>query len=286
LYKINKVALNLKRKVEIAVISDVYLGAKACYANQLLTYLNSIAPKTLILNGAIFDASTLQKGKFPKSHLKVIEKINDYAANGTKVIYVTDNNDKSHRQFINREIDNISIINKLVIDLDGRKVWFFNGEVFAFYFEKSRWLKAFKNSSFSIFLRFNQYTNWFLNKLRKNRFLLQKNTPRDIKSAPKYIAEFEKTVTDLAIANGYDFVVCGHTQQPKILTKNTRKGKTTYLNSGDWVENFTALEYQFKRWKLYNYKNDKLTPFFADMDIKDMTTQNLIAALTIVEQPH
>jgi hypothetical protein len=25
------------------------------------------------------------------------------------------------------------------------------------------------------------------------------------------------------------------------------------LNSGDWVENLTALEYNKKRWKLHNY---------------------------------
>ena len=26
-----------------------------------------------------------------------------------------------------------------------------------------------------------------------------------------------------------------------------------YLNSGDWVENLTALEYNKKRWKLFRY---------------------------------
>ncbi len=99
------------------------------------------------------------------------------------------------------------------------------------------------------------------------------------------INDFEKTATDLAIKNGYDYVVCGHIHQPKILVKETKYGKTTYLNSGDWIENFTALEYQFKRWKIYNYNNDKLSPFFADGDIKDMNTQDLIAAITIVKPP-
>ena len=56
-----------------------------------------------------------------------------------------------------------------------------------------------------------------------------------------------------------------------------------YLNSGDWVENFTALEYQFKRWKIYNYNADKLRPFFADEDIKDMEFKDLIAAITVIE---
>jgi hypothetical protein len=57
-----------------------------------------------------------------------------------------------------------------------------------------------------------------------------------------------------------------------------------YLNSGDWVENFTALEYQFKRWKIYNYNHDKLSPFHADEDIKTMSTKDLIAAITIIDQ--
>jgi len=65
--------------------------------------------------------------------------------------------------------------------------------------------------------------------------------------------------------------------------KENALGKTTYLNSGDWVENLTALEYQFKHWKIYNYNEDKLSPFFANQDLKDIETQDLIAAITIIE---
>ncbi len=70
-----------------------------------------------------------------------------------------------------------------------------------------------------------------------------------------------------------------------MLRRENKNGTTTYLNSGDWVENFTALEYQFKRWKIYNYNSDKLSPFFADEDLKEMEVKDLIAAITIVEQP-
>lgn len=31
-------------------------------------------------------------------------------------------------------------------------------------------------------------------------------------------------------------------------------GKVMYLNSGDWVENLTALEYNKKKWRLYHYQ--------------------------------
>ena len=101
----------------------------------------------------------------------------------------------------------------------------------------------------------------------------------------KYINNFEKTVAELAIENQYDFVICGHIHQPNIQTYTGPKGKAVYLNSGDWVEHFTALEYQFKRWKLYHYSKDKLLPFVVDEDFKDMETKDLIAAITIMEQP-
>ena len=36
----------------------------------------------------------------------------------------------------------------------------------------------------------------------------------------------------------------------------TNKGSVTYLNSGDWIENLTALEYNNKKWSLYEYDKD------------------------------
>ena len=52
-----------------------------------------------------------------------------------------------------------------------------------------------------------------------------------------------------------------------------------YLNSGDWVESLTALEYSFKRWKIYQYSQDKLSAFYADEDLKEMDMNELIASI-------
>ncbi|RZK77566.1 MAG: UDP-2,3-diacylglucosamine diphosphatase, partial [Pedobacter sp.] len=67
------------------------------------------------------------------------------------------------------------------------------------------------------------------------------------------INKFEHTAADLAVQNGYDFVVCGHIHQPEMRTVSTEEGNVAYLNSGDWVENLTALEYQNKVWKIFKY---------------------------------
>ncbi|MBC2845157.1 UDP-2,3-diacylglucosamine diphosphatase [Winogradskyella flava] len=277
--------MNLKRKVEIAVVSDVHLGTFGCHAKQLLTYLNSIEPKTLILNGDIIDIWQFKKRYFPKSHLSVIKKVMDFAANGTEVIYITGNHDEMLRKFTDTEIGNISIVNKAVLDLDGKKAWFFHGDVFDISIQNAKWLAKLGGWGYDLLILFNRFVNWSLEKLGKERYSLSKKIKNSVKGAVKYVSDFETVATELAIENGYDYVICGHIHQPKMLRKETKKGTTTYLNSGDWVENFTALEYQFKRWKIYNYNSDKLSPFFADEDLKDMDVKDLIAAITIVQNP-
>jgi hypothetical protein len=37
----------------------------------------------------------------------------------------------------------------------------------------------------------------------------------------------------------------------------TEKGEVIYLNSGDWIENLTSLEFDGVEWKIYRYRDDK-----------------------------
>ena len=275
--------MKLKRKVEIAVISDVHLGTYGCHAKQLLTYLNSIEPKKLILNGDIIDIWQFSKRYFPKSHLRVIKKFIDMAADGVEVIYITGNHDEMLRKFTDTSIGNISIVNKKVLTLDGKKAWFFHGDVFDVSIQNAKWLARLGGYGYDMLILLNKLVNWCLERLGKERYSLSKRIKNSVKTAVKYISDFEKVASELAIENGYDYVVCGHIHQPKMMEIKNKHGKTTYLNSGDWIENFTALEYQFKRWKLYNYNSDKLSAFFADEDIKEMDINDLIAAITIVD---
>lgn len=275
--------LKHKRKVEIAVISDVHLGTFGCHAKQLLTYLNSIQPKKLILNGDIVDIWQFSKRYFPKSHLQVIKKIMDMAADGVEIIYITGNHDEMLRKFSDMSIGNISIVDKIVLELDGKKAWFFHGDIFDLSIQNAKWLAKLGGYGYDLLILLNRLINWFLIRAGREKYSLSKKIKNSVKGALKYINDFEKVATDLAIENGYDFVICGHIHQPKMFTKENRLGKTTYLNSGDWIENFTALEYQFKRWKIYNYNNDKLRAFYADEDLKDMEINDLIAAITILK---
>lgn len=283
-FTISESKLKIKRKVEIAVISDVHLGTYGCHAKHLLTYLNSIEPKKLILNGDIIDIWQFSKRYFPKPHLKVIKKIMDMASEGIEIIYITGNHDEMLRKFSGTTIGNISIVDKKVLELDGKKAWFFHGDVFDVSIQNAKWLAKLGSYGYDLLTLINRLINWYLEKRGKERYSLSKKVKNGVKGAVKYISDFEKVIAELAIENGYDYVICGHIHQPKMEYIENKYGKTTYLNSGDWVENFTALEYQFKRWKIYNYNSDKLAPFIVNEPDNDFEMQDLIAAITIVEK--
>ena len=274
----------IKRKLEIVVISDVHLGTNGCKAKKLLTYLNNIEPKKLILNGDIIDTWEFNEHYFPKQHLKVIKKIMDMAANGVEVIYITGNHDDILRKFSGTTIGNISIVNKKVLDLDGKKAWIFHGDAFDISSKNLKWLTKLGSYGYRLLFFVNKCFNWLLVKLGKEKYSKSEKIKSNSKGGLKSIKNFEKTVTNLAIQNGYDYVICGHIHHPKMEIKESKLGQTLYLNSGDWVEHFTALEYQFKRWKLYHYNKDKLAPFYIDEDEKDLEIKDLIAAITIVKQ--
>jgi UDP-2,3-diacylglucosamine pyrophosphatase LpxH len=273
-----------KRKLEIAVISDVHLGTYDTYADELLAYLSSIQPKILILNGDIVDIWQFKKSYFPTSHLNVIKKIVSMASKGTEVHYIMGNHDEAPKTLANISLGNIQFSRKLVLTMHGKKMWFFHGDVFDIPWINGRWVAQFGSFGFGFLINLNKLNNWSLKRLRKEKFSLSKKIKKDEKKSDRYISNFEETVIDVAIQNRYDYVICGHIHTPKKEHIEKRGGRVTYLNSGDWVENLTALEYSLKRWKIYHYKNDKLSPFFMDEALKEMNLNQLIASIELKEE--
>lgn len=268
-----------KRKLEIAVISDIYLGSYDCHAEELLIYLNSIQPKKLILNGGIVDIWQFGTGYFPISHTMVLKKILTMASKGTEVCYITGNHDDNFRTFSDVSLGQIRILNKLILEIDGKRVCFFHGDVFDFSAKISKSMLKFGQVGFDFLLKFNRLANHFLIRIGKKRYSLSRKIKENPQKSIKQICDFENAAAELAIENGYDHIICGHTHRPKKEIKATKKGQCTYLNSGDWVENLTALEYSLKRWKVYAYNHDKLAPFFADEDMKEMDIHELVASI-------
>ena len=242
-----------KRKVEVAVISDVHLGTYGCHAKELLDYLSSIKPKILVLNGDIIDIWQFRKSYFPSKHLEVIKKIISMSTKGTKVYYITGNHDEFLRKFTDLHMGNISLIDKLVLKLDHKRAWIFHGDVFDASITQAKWLAKLGGWGYDILILINRFINWVLARFNKEPYSLSKKIKNNVKSAVKFITNFENVCVELAIENDYDYVICGHIHEPKIEFMENEKGEVFYLNSGDWIENLTSLEYNNKKWKLYQH---------------------------------
>jgi UDP-2,3-diacylglucosamine pyrophosphatase LpxH len=242
-----------KREVDIAVISDVHLGTYGCHAKELLKYLKSIKPKMLILNGDIIDIWQFSKRYWPETHMKVVRKLMKFVMEGVPVYYLTGNHDELLRKFADMHLGSFHLQNKLVIELDGKKAWFFHGDIFDVTMQHSKWLAKLGAVGYDTLILINNFVNWGLSLFGREKMSFSKKVKAQFKDAVKFINSFEQTAAELAAQNGYGYVVCGHIHQPEMRTIETEDGRVTYLNSGDWVENLTALEYNKKQWTIFKY---------------------------------
>lgn len=247
-----------KRTVEVIVISDIHLGTYGCHAKELLEYLKSINPKKVVLNGDIIDIWQFKKRYWPKSHMKIIKHLIGWITKGVQVHYITGNHDEMLRKFVGFKLGTFGITNKVMLNLDDKKAWCFHGDVFDVTMQHSKWLAKLGAIGYDTLILFNRSINFILKKIGKGPFSMSKKIKNSVKSAVKFINNFEETASNIAIENKYDYVVCGHIHQPEIKHIHTSIGEVMYLNSGDWVENLTSLEYNEGTWKLYNFYKDPL----------------------------
>ena len=158
-----------KRKVELVVISDVHLGTYGCKAKELLTYLRSVQPKTLILNGDIIDIWQFKKSYFPNSHMKVLKQITHLLSKKTRVYYITGNHDEMLRKFVGFKLGGFEIVNKVVLELGGKKAWFFHGDVFDVTMKHSKWVAKLGGHGYDLLILLNTLSNCISEKLGRGK---------------------------------------------------------------------------------------------------------------------
>jgi UDP-2,3-diacylglucosamine pyrophosphatase LpxH len=257
-----------KRKLDIAVISDVHLGTYGCHAVELEAYLKSIQPDWLIINGDFIDGWQFSKKYFPESHTRVLQRVLKMMSQSVKVVYVTGNHDEMLRKYSGFRLGNFLLDDKLLLELDGKKIWFFHGDVFDISMQHGKWLAKLGGIGYDLLILLNRSVNLMLERFGYERYSFSKKVKGSVKAAMQFINDFEQTVADIAIENKYDYVVCGHIHEPLIKEFSNRKGKVVYLNSGDWVENLTALEYKDNEWRVAPFESSLLRQ--SDMSVEEL----------------
>lgn len=269
----------IRREADVIVLSDLHLGTYGCHAMELVDYIRSIQPKILILNGDIIDIWQFRKHYFPASHMQVIKEIFGLMAKGTQVVYITGNHDESLRRYSGLQMGNLLLTDKYVMDLDGEKTWIFHGDVFdATTKGSAKMIAKLGGQGYDMLILLNRAINWLLKMVGKEKMSLSKKVKNSVKKAVSWISNFEQIAAELAIEKKYKNVICGHIHQPQIKEVKTDKGSVTYMNSGDWIENLTSLEYNQGKWEIFQYEEKEITK----ADISVFKKENKIPILDIL----
>ena len=244
----------MKRNLDILVISDLHLGTYGSEADEVLAYLDSINADKIVINGDFVDIMLFNKRFWPSSHMKVIKYFLDLISQGKEIYYVTGNHDELMRKFLNFKIQNFKIVNQIVLDTAKGKVWIFHGDVFDFSIQ-TQWLTKLAGFLYDYMIIFNSWINKkIMRPLGRKRLNFSKTIKSNVKTAVQYFANFEMKAAEVAQKNGYKYVVCGHIHTPKIESFNINGEEVIYMNSGDWLESLSSLEYVNNKWSIYSHK--------------------------------
>lgn len=268
-----------RRKVDILILSDIHLGTYGCHARELNQYLKSINPGMVILNGDIIDMWQFSKRYWPQSHMKVMKRLVNYISENVPVYYITGNHDEMLRKFTDFKMGSFTLTNKLLMDVEGKKTWIFHGDVFDVSMQYSKWLAKLGGKGYDLLILINRFVNFISEKLGRGRISLSKKVKDSVKKAVKFVGDYEKTAADIAIDNRYDTVICGHIHQPQDRIVQNERGTVHYLNSGDWIENLTSLEYYEGEWHVYEYHHDPAMVELADEQEQETETDPVEAVM-------
>ena len=220
-------------------ISDIHLGSKLCQAEMLLEFLKDTKTETLYIVGDFIDGWRLRKRWYWKDvYYGIFRQVLKMAEQGTRVVYVPGNHDVSFRPFCGLELGKIEIQSHVVHHtVRGQKYLVIHGDQFDGTVSLARLFCYLGDKGYELLMEINSLLNWARRKMGKPYWSFTSFIKSKVKKAVKYIDSYEKAASEYARNHGYDGIICGHIHQPKCRNIDG----VNYYNTGDWVENCTAL---------------------------------------------
>jgi len=233
-------------KDKVLFISDVHLGSKGSNPKELFKLLNSEQPTTIFLVGDIIDGWLLKKRfHWDEDCTNIIRKLLAYSNKGTDIIYITGNHDDFLRDYTPSEFGNIKIVNEW--EWSGYLIT--HGDLYDGIVQL-KWLGVIGSYGYELALSIDRTLKKFGYKKSFSKMLKDK-----VKSAVKFITDFEKQLAYQAHSRGLTGVICGHIHKPEDKIIDIKGTKIHYLNCGDWIENNSYIEYKKSKFKLYDKTN-------------------------------
>ncbi len=221
-------------------LSDIHLGARACQAERLLSFLREYECEFLYLVGDIIDLWSLKRGFYwPNSHNTVVQKVLRMARHGTQVFFVPGNHDEALRHYAGFSFGAVEIVSDHIhVTAAGQSLWITHGDQYDQVTRCHRWVSVMGDVAYSMLVNVNRMLSLSRRKLGiGGHWSLADYAKRNVLKAVAYIGDFEKVTAHAAAKQDLDGVVCGHIHTPAMKVLDG----IHYFNCGDWVDSCTAL---------------------------------------------
>ena len=238
-------------KYQAIIASDLHLGTKDSKAEEFIEFLETHPTELLILNGDIVDGWALNRGtKWKKQHTKVISKLLQLS-NKTRIIWIRGNHDEFIQEFIGTHLGAIEIREDYKLDINNtmESYYIFHGDVIDIFITKYKWLSKIGAIGYDFALWLNRVYNTYRRWRKLPYQSISQKIKGGVKAATNYINDFETTALSMASKKGCHGVICGHIHQPEDRMIDGKR----YLNSGDWIENMSAICIEYTG-NVYLYK--------------------------------
>ena len=218
-------------------VSDVHLGCRHSQAAALVELLERYEPERLYVVGDFIDGWKLKRRwRWRPEYDRVLRRMMALKRAGAELYYTPGNHDEFLRGFL-ADFGVVEVRDRFVHEAaDGRRYVVVHGDQFDRVEQSCGWLSLVASYAYDLLLT----ANWLGNRLRGKKhdpYAFCGAIKRRVKRLVTHVSEFETQLTDCAREAGCDGVICGHIHAPRI----ERLGEVAYLNTGDWVENCTAL---------------------------------------------
>ena len=219
-------------------ISDVHLGCRHAQAERLLTLLRNEQPARLYLVGDFIDGWRLKRRwHWQVVYIQILQRLVELAATGTRIYYTPGNHDEFLRDYLH-DFGIVTVADQFIHQTaDGRRFVVLHGDRFDNLGDRVKWLSLLGSSAYDSLVSLNGVVNQIRRALNLDDYRFSHKVKFWTRQAVQFISDFEERLVCHAKDQECDGVICGHIHVPRI----ELFGDILYCNSGDWVENCTAL---------------------------------------------
>ena len=231
--------------IRTLLVSDVHLGCKHSQSREFLTFLRGFRPETVYLVGDFIDSWKINSGwHWSEDCDQIVQHLVDLARAGTDVRYVPGNHDSflrapTFRSMIPSGFPEIEIANEFVFETqNGWRLLVTHGDLFDVFERRIQWISKGGSLVYDACLSLNRLVHRLILNEQRNPYGACAVIKKRVKKGVKFLSKFEDKLTAHARSKNCDGVICGHIHAPAIIHVSD---SMLYFNTGDWVENCTAL---------------------------------------------